>query len=72
MLVANVPEMYDALERNGLFLPKLTSKICTRDFLRQIKAGTTYCPRYADLKLLPCPKKPSSNAVQEALIALIL
>ena len=47
------------LERNGNHMPDFNQPIITMDFLREVKDKHVYVPQYVDVKLRPCPDKPT-------------
>ena len=47
------------LERNGNHMPDFNQPIITMDFLREVKDKQVYVPQYVDVKLRPCPDKPT-------------
>jgi hypothetical protein len=49
-------------------MPEKTSPIITKEFLRDVRAGKVYVPKYQDLKLKACPEPPSALEVQAELI----
>ncbi len=57
-LVANVSTLYDATVRNGWYLPKQKSSLITSEYLEAVRQGKFYCPKYGEIKMLPCPNPP--------------
>lgn len=53
--------MYDALIRNGYFLPSLKSTLITEAYLRGVMEGRVYCPKTEMIKLKGCPSPPSKD-----------
>ena len=54
----NIPDkktFYDAMIRNGFYLPSYKSQIVCIDYLERVKAGEYWVPKYKDIKLRPCP-----------------
>jgi hypothetical protein len=58
-LVQDKKDFWNCCERNGFFMPDFNTTIITLDFLRDVRYSLVYCPRYADLKLGPCPEPPT-------------
>ena len=52
-------------------MPEYDSQIITRDFLREVRDGLVYIPKYNQLKLSPCPEPPTNLEVHHELITLI-
>jgi len=51
--------------RNGWFLPKRKSSICTEQYLKDVLMEKIWCIKYKDVKLLPCPRPPSKQLLIE-------
>ena len=56
-------DLYEAALRNGFFLPKFKSSVVTEDYIYGVLTGTVLCPKYKDIKLLPCPKPPDKETL---------
>ena len=56
-------DLYEAALRNGYFLPKIKCSIITEEYMYGILTGTVLCPKYKDIKLLPCPKPPDKETL---------
>ena len=56
-------DLYEAALRNGYFLPKIKCSIITEEYIYGILTGTVLCPKYKDIKLLPCPKPPDKETL---------
>ena len=54
-------ELYEAAIRNGWYLPKRKSSIVSEEYITEVICGKYYCPKFADVGLLPCPKPPSKR-----------
>jgi len=63
--IKDVHDLYVAALRNQYFLPKESSSAVNELMLHQVLQGVYWCPRYADIKLVPCVKAP----VKEVLVA---
>lgn len=48
-------DLYEALIRNGYFLPSKKSSISRETYLIGIMTGKVYCPKMGDIKLKGCP-----------------
>lgn len=51
-------ELHEAAVRNGYYVPKLKSKAVTEEYLLGVVASRYWCPRYEEIRLLPCPRPP--------------
>jgi hypothetical protein len=49
--------------RNGYFLPKFKSSIITEDYIQNVISGNLTCPRYSEVRLLPCPIPPDKETL---------
>ena len=69
--IGNKAELYESAIRNGFYLPKLKSSIITEDYIYGVLIGNVLCPKYRDIKLLPCPRPPDKetliNLAEEAM-----
>jgi hypothetical protein len=63
--VHNKSDLYEAVERNGWYLPKRKSNACTEEFLKKVLMGKTWCPKYEDIRIRPCPRPPSKKILYE-------
>lgn len=55
--------LYDAMLRNGWYLPHKKSQIITVDYLLGVKDRRFFCPKYEDIRLRPCPLPPTKAQV---------
>jgi hypothetical protein len=53
-LVQNHRDLYEAIFRNGYYLPKLKSTMITEKYMRKVVSGKAYCLKYTEVKMLPC------------------
>jgi hypothetical protein len=64
-VVYSAREVYNAMHRNGWYLPPLNCGLVTVKYMHNVRVGALYCPQYCDLRFRPCPdppKKVSSSA----------
>lgn len=54
-------DLYEAAVRNGYFLPQKNAQIITEEFLTEVLRGSCWCPKYSEIRLLPCPRPPSKD-----------
>jgi hypothetical protein len=57
-VIRDVHDLYEAVLRNGYFLPKLKSSAVNEPMLFNVLQGHYWCPQYADIKLKACVKPP--------------
>ena len=60
-LIQNCRDLYEAVVRNGYYLPKLKTTMITEDYMRNVISGKAFCPKYAEIKTLPCPNPRASK-----------
>ena len=70
-VVANKDSLYNAMIRNGYYLPNKKSKLVTIEYMLQVRKGTIHCPKYEDIRLAPCPDLPSKEDIFKALFDLV-
>ena len=64
-LIQNRRDLYEAVVRNGYYLPKLKTTMITEDYMRNVISGKAFCPKYAEIKMLPCPRPPCKQVLLE-------
>ena len=62
-LVQNRRDLYEALLRNGYYLPKFKTTMITEEYMRNVITGKAFCPKYSDIKMLPCPRPPNKDVL---------
>ncbi len=62
-LINNKRDLYEACVRNGYYLPKLKSSVVTEEYMRLVMHGKSFCPKYADIKMKPCPRQPNKEVL---------
>ena len=62
-IIGGKADLYEAAVRNGWYLPKYKSSIITEDYLTRVITGKLYCPKYAEIRLVPCPKPPEKEVL---------
>ena len=55
--------LYEAVLRNEYYLPKIKSTMITEAYLYNVMNGKTFCPKFQDIKLKPCPRLPSKEVL---------
>ena len=66
--VKSKSHLYECIQRNGWYLPSLTSTLVTVKYMISIKDGEIWCPRYEYLKMRPCPRPPLKSLLIEELL----
>jgi hypothetical protein len=67
-LIKEKQDYREALERNGIHMPNVDSSILTKEFMKEVRAGNIYCPKYDDLKVRPCPTPPPAKVIRQELL----
>ena len=55
-LINNKRDLYEACVQNGYYLPKLKSSVVTEEYMRLVMTGKSFCPKFADIRMKPCPR----------------
>lgn len=63
--VHNKKDLYEAVERNGWYLPSRKSNVCTEDYLKNVLMGKTWCPKYEEVRIRPCPRRPPKKILYD-------
>ena len=63
LIIGGKADLYEAAVRNGWFLPKYKSTIITEQYLQSVIFGRVYCPKYSEIRLVPCPRGPDKNTL---------
>ena len=71
MKVPDRASFWKGLERQGFRMPALKARICTNDFLTDVRQGHVYCLTYADLKVRSCVSMPPQKVLQEMAVGYI-
>jgi hypothetical protein len=56
-------ELHEAMVRNGYYMPSYKSSIVTISWMKGIRKGTVWCPKYEELRLRPCYSPPSKDSI---------
>ena len=62
-IIGGKADLYEAAIRNGWYLPKYKSTIITEHYLQSIIFGKMYCPKYSEIRLVPCPRPPDKDTL---------
>ena len=71
-LVQNRRDLYEALLRSGCYLPKFKTTMITEECMRNVIAGKAFCPKYKDIKMLPCPRPPSKDVLLKKFLQILV
>jgi len=63
-LVVSKDHFWDCLNSKLVFLPSKKSRICTLEYLGDVRTGAVFSLKYADVRLLPVHKAPSVSVLQ--------
>ena len=61
--VATKRDQFDAMLRNGYFLPPWGSTCLTRPYMEKVRSGEFYVPKYEHVRLRPCPIPPLKKRI---------
>ena len=70
-VVVTVEDFQKACLRNNFFVPKYKSRLCTREFLQEVRSGRCYVPKISELKPGICAEPPSNEVVRAELITVL-
>ena len=71
-LIKTKAHLYKAFVRNGTFLPtNRDNAFISKKMLQEMYTGKCHCPKYADMKFLPCSDPPSASFLRDELAKLI-
>jgi len=62
-LIQNRRDLSEAVVRNGYYLPKIKTTMITEDYMRNVITGKAFCPKYSEVKMLPCPRPPCKQVL---------
>ena len=71
-IIGSKADLYDAAIRNGWYLPKYKSSIVTEDFITNVITGKVFCPKYEDIRLIPCPRPPDKTLLLKDFSKMVL
>jgi len=63
--VKSKKDLYEALLRNGYYLPKLKSTMCSEHYLVNVMDGTYSCFKAEEIKVRICPRPPPKDVLLE-------
>ena len=63
-----IKEFRDACERNGYLVPEAKSRLCSREFLQDVRTGKVFVPKIKELKCAPCPNPPILETIRSELL----
>ena len=56
---------------NEWYLPRFKTSMITELYLRNVLTGKTYCPKFSDVKLRPCPRPPSKEVLLKKFLKIV-
>ena len=56
-------ELHEAMVRNGYYMPSYKSSLITISWMKGIRKGTIWCPKYEELRLRSCYSPPSKDLI---------
>ena len=70
-IIQNRRDLYEAVLRNEWYLPRFKISMITELYLRNVLTGKTYCPKFSDVKLRPCPRPPSKEVLLKKFLKIV-
>ena len=71
-LFKNKDHLYKAFVQNGFFLPiNPKNTFVTKKMLLEMYDKKCFCPKYSDMKVLPCSDPPSASILRDELVKII-
>lgn len=67
-IVKTKSPLYNAMIRNGFYLPKKKATIVNEAYLQKVKSGEFYCPKFTDVIARPCPDPPSREILLDEVV----
>jgi hypothetical protein len=64
-------DLYEAVIRNGFYLPRPKSSIVTENYLVGVMDGTIWCPKAESIRLKLCPRPPPKNVLLDKFVKLM-
>jgi hypothetical protein len=62
-VISGKAELYESALRNGFKLPSYKSGIINEAYISGVINGEIFCPKYSDIRLLPCPRPPDKETL---------
>ena len=70
--VKNRVHLYKSFLKNGFFLPiNIKNPFVSMKMLKEMYLGKCHCPRYTDMKFLPCSDPPSAEILRDEMVRII-
>ena len=66
--ILSVKDFRQACLRNNFYVPAGNSQLCNRQFLQEVRLGTTFVPKIDCLKFTICSRPPTLQLIQAALV----
>jgi hypothetical protein len=61
-------ETYEIMQRNGFYLPKKSSALCTLEYLRGVIMGSYQVPHQDEIRIKQCPQPPNMSVIIDKLV----
>ena len=65
-------ELHEAMVRNGYYMPSYKSSIVTISWMKGIRSGTVWCPKYEELRLRSCYSPPCKDLIVSEINRMLL
>ena len=70
--VLSLEDLYNMAKRNGYFMPKMKSSAVNELMIYNVLQGNYWCPKYGDIRMLPCVKAPLKETLYSKIDAICL
>lgn len=64
-----IDDLYNMAKRNRYYLPSKSSSAINENMLYNVLSGQYWCPKYQEIKMLPCIKAPIKEVLFDKLKA---
>jgi hypothetical protein len=70
--VKNRTHLYKSFVSNGFFLPvNQKNTFVSMKMLKEMYVNKCHCPRYSEMKFLPCSDPPSAEILRDEMVRII-
>lgn len=68
LFIRSKKHLYEALSHKGYCLPDIKSRLVTVEFLKAVKRGVCFCPKFPEITMKACLHPPPVYLLQEMLV----
>lgn len=70
-IIGSKADLYEAAIRNGWYLPKYKCSVITEEYITNVITGKLFCPRFEQIRLVPCPRPPDKTLLLRDFLKLV-